>query len=92
MNESTGKKLWIDNKADLGHAIKTKAGVTIANGYVYAGTTDNYLLALNASTGKLVWKVLITKGVIGSSQHYLGAEATPLVFNREVIVGETLGD
>lgn len=92
VNESTGNIIWTDNKASIGYAIKSRVGVTVDHGNVYAGTTNNYLLSINATTGALNWAVLITQNITGSLVKYQGAEATPLVYQGKVIVGETLGD
>lgn len=92
VNETTGSVIWTDNRKDIGHSIKTRVGVTVARGTIFAGTTDNDLVSLNASTGALNWIVPIADNVTGSLRAYQGAEATPLVFDGKVIVGETLGD
>ncbi|HXQ91801.1 MAG TPA: PQQ-binding-like beta-propeller repeat protein [Nitrososphaerales archaeon] len=94
VNELTGKIIWVDGPTTglAKYTFATRSGVTVDNGQVFAGTTNNYLLSLKASTGALTWKSLITKGVVGSQKKYSGAEATPLVYSGKVIVGETSGD
>lgn len=92
LREKTGKLIWADDKKDIGHSIKTSSGVTIAKGSVFAGTTDNNLVSLNALTGSVNWLVPIANNVTGSMHKYEGAEETPLVFDGKVIVGETTSD
>ncbi|MDA4129699.1 MAG: PQQ-binding-like beta-propeller repeat protein, partial [Thaumarchaeota archaeon] len=56
------------------------------------GTSNNLLVALDATTGSLAWTSLITQGAVGTSSAYAGIEATPLAFQGKLIVGETSGD
>jgi glucose dehydrogenase len=92
INESTGKIKWSDGPGNVTGAISTRVGVTIANGFVFAGTDSNLLLKLNAVTGAEIASVSIVQNIIGSLISYQGAQATPLVYNGQVIIGETLGD
>ena len=93
VSESTGQLIWRDGPGgQTGLTYHTRVGVTVDNGNVFAGTSDNQLVSLNALTGALNWNVSIVKDIVGSLANYTGPEATPLVFNHKVIIGETLGD
>ena len=70
----------------------TRAGVTVDSGDLFAATTTNLLLSLNAATGALKWKASVSKGVVGNLVAYKGTQETPLVYDGRVIVGENSGD
>jgi glucose dehydrogenase len=57
-------------------------GVALADGRVIRGTCDGRLIALDAATGKLLWK-----DVIASPQRGEGTVAAPLVWNGVVYMG-----
>ncbi len=52
----------------------------VSGGYVYFGSADDYLYAINAATGALLWKYKTGAGIIDSS---------PAVVNGTVYVGST---
>ena len=63
-------------------------GVAIGHGLVFMGTVDNYLVALDAKTGREVWKVEIEDaGQCGCS-----ITGAPLLVKDKVIIGVTAGD
>lgn len=94
VNETTGQLIWSDSPT-TGLAegeFSTDSGVTIDQGNLFAGTQNNTLVSLNARTGALVWTTNILQNITGSTiSQYQGAQATPLVYNGKVIVGETVG-
>src|SRR5438093_1289754 len=94
IDESTGKLIWQDGPgAQTGLRFSTIAGIAIHNGNVFAGTTDSYLVSLNANTGAFNWKVPINAGLIVNPQAtYLGPQGTPLVWDGKIIVGNVLGN
>ncbi|MGD9842602.1 MAG: PQQ-dependent dehydrogenase, methanol/ethanol family [Steroidobacteraceae bacterium] len=59
----SGETVWkFDTEADGQYARNSccdvgSRGIAVLNGKVYTASTDGYLIALNARTGKLVWKV-----------------------------------
>jgi len=64
-------------------------GVAVMNGRVYRGTGDDRLIALDAATGKLLWKTVIGSPELGES-----AGAAPLAWGGVVymaISGSELG-
>ncbi len=94
VNESTGAIVWQDGPGSGGAPLyfRTASGVTLDQDTVFAATTNNFLAAINASTGALDWSVSITNSIVGDTAPYSGAQATPLVWNGIVVVGETQGD
>ena len=79
----TGSKLWsyrTDGKIFSSPAIgnlntstsgrKTEGGK--GEGIAVIGSTDNYIYALTAKTGKLIWKFKCRKSVLGSANIYKG--------------------
>ncbi|MGC1387710.1 MAG: PQQ-binding-like beta-propeller repeat protein [Steroidobacteraceae bacterium] len=60
----------------------TNRGVAIKDGYVVRGTSDGYLLALNAATGELVWAVYTADARQGET-----FTMAPLLFEDLVLVG-----
>jgi alcohol dehydrogenase (cytochrome c) len=57
-------------------------GVAIKDGYVVRGTSDGYLLALNAATGALVWAVRAADTRQGET-----FSMAPLIFEDLVLIG-----
>jgi glucose dehydrogenase len=94
LNESTGNVIWEDGpKNQTGLGFSTTAGVTVDSGLVFGGTFSNQLVALNATTGLVVWQVPIDQGIVENPQGtYIGPEATPLVFDHKVIIGNIEGN
>lgn len=94
INETTGKLIWEDGpNAQTGLRFSTIAGIAINNGNVFAGTTDSYLVSLNAKTGALNWKVPINDGLVENPQAtHVGPQGTPLVWNGRIIIGNVLGN
>ena len=63
-------------------------GVAVAEGKVFLGTHDNYLVALDAKTGQELWKVNIDN----AKQCGCAPRGAPLVAGDIVIIGGTGGD
>ena len=92
INAVTGEEIWhyFHPKPEAFPAIygTWNRGVAVANGLVFMGTIDNYLVALDSKTGREVWKVEIEDaGQCGCS-----ITGAPLVVKDKVIVGVTGGD
>jgi len=66
---------------------RTNNGATIAEGRVFRGTPDGYLLALDAVTGKLLWQTAAMDANLGEY-----AVAAPLSSNGLVYIGKAGGD
>jgi alcohol dehydrogenase (cytochrome c) len=61
---------------------RNNRGVAIKDGYVVRGTADGYLLALNASTGALIWAVQAADASQGET-----FTMPPLLFEDLVLIG-----
>jgi len=61
---------------------RTNRGVAIKDGYLVRGTSDGYLLALNAATGALVWAVKAADVRQGET-----FTMAPLLFEDLVLIG-----
>ena len=90
---STGKQLW-KYQQDLSQVgLKTvccdvvNRGVALYGDNVYMATLDNYVVALNAVTGKLVWKKQLQDSDVGSAM-----TLAPLVVKGKVVVGLSGGE
>jgi alcohol dehydrogenase (cytochrome c) len=57
-------------------------GVAVMNGRVFRGTGDDRLIALDAATGKLLWKTVIGSPALGES-----SAAAPLAWGDVVYMG-----
>lgn len=90
---STGKQLWTYQQDLSQVGLKTiccdvvNRGVALYGGNVYMATLDNYLVALNATTGKLVWKQQLQTADLGGAM-----TLAPLVVKGQVIVGVSGGE
>lgn len=79
-NVTDGSQIWLSDK--IGNDIL--APPTVANNVVYVGAQDTYLYALDAASGKLIWRYN-TGGVISASPAfadgviYTGGMITPIV-------------
>jgi alcohol dehydrogenase (cytochrome c) len=90
---STGKQLW-DYKHDLSHVgLKTvccdvvNRGVALYGTNVYMATLDNYVVALDAKTGKLVWKKQLAPADQGKAM-----TLAPLALQGKIVVGLSGGE
>jgi outer membrane protein assembly factor BamB len=86
----TGRRLW---KTNLGTTVDAQcdpsvlgvtSAATVANGVVYVGGGDRYWYALNAATGKVLWKVF-TGNNSPKSGHYNWS--SPLILGRYAYIG-----
>jgi alcohol dehydrogenase (cytochrome c) len=90
---STGKLLW-KYKEDLSHVgLKTVCcdvvdrGVALYGNNVYMATLDNYVVALNAVNGKVVWRRQLEVADKGYAM-----TVAPLIVKGQVIVGVSGGE
>ena len=63
--------------------IGSTAAVDVANNLVFFGCYNGYLYAVNATTGKLVWKVLTGDSIVDGYEVW----ASPAVYNGMVLIG-----
>ena len=90
---STGKLLW-KYQQDLSHVgLKTvccdvvNRGVALYGNDVYMATLDNYVVALDGPTGKVVWKRQLAPADMGGAM-----TLAPLIVKGKVIVGMSGGE
>jgi alcohol dehydrogenase (cytochrome c) len=90
---SSGKLLWHYQK-DLSHVgLKTvccdvvNRGVALYGDMVYMATLDNYVVALDARTGKQEWATQLTAPDLG-----VAMTVAPLALKGEIIVGTSGGE
>ena len=72
---------------DGAEGIATSRGIALYDGKVFKGTPDGHLIALDMTTGKLLWDTHVADGAQGYS---IGA--APVAFEGKVIVGLAGGD
>jgi alcohol dehydrogenase (cytochrome c) len=91
LDATTGRALWRFDypfEAEGGRRPPNwNRGFAISGNRLYMGTIDCHLLALDARTGSLLWKSLITE-----QQPCFGATAAPLVVRNRVLIGVRGGD
>jgi alcohol dehydrogenase (cytochrome c) len=84
LDATNGKQIWRHDwrpKGKPGWAVQR--GVAIKDGFVVRGTHDGYLLALDITTGKVLWE----KAVIDMSRREGGFTMPPLIYEDLVIIG-----
>jgi len=62
-------------------------GMALYEGKLFRGTSDGYLLALDAATGKLLWQAHVADSTLGYC-----ISGAPVAFDQKVFVGECGGD
>jgi alcohol dehydrogenase (cytochrome c) len=62
-------------------------GLAILGHTLFLGTLDNYLVAINANTGKMIWETRVAK-----SSDWFSMTGAPLIANHSVIVGVAGGE
>jgi quinohemoprotein ethanol dehydrogenase len=88
LDATTGRLLWrYDPKAPRAAGDKLRAswgsrGIAYANGKIFTGTTDGRLIALSASTGKVLWSVQTIDAADGS---YI--TGPPWIAGDKVLIG-----
>jgi acido-empty-quinoprotein group A len=82
INARTGSPLWHYDWVDHGGHLIGQRGVAIWKSTVFFQTPDNWLIALDANTGKEVWK----KNYADARKQYFST-AAPLIVMNHLIVG-----
>ncbi|HLB30558.1 MAG TPA: PQQ-dependent dehydrogenase, methanol/ethanol family, partial [Gammaproteobacteria bacterium] len=96
LEAATGDLLWhfeyprLELAGDANYVLfgAINRGVAVADGKVFFGTYDDYLIALDAKTGQELWKVNIDN----AKQCGCAPRGAPLVANDIVIIGGAGGD
>jgi quinohemoprotein ethanol dehydrogenase len=92
LDARSGKKLWsFDPQVDGNWARRTccdvvNRGVAVGTGRVYVATLDGYLIALDAKTGALVWKVDTFIDRVAMNYSSTGA---PRLAGNNVVIGNS---
>ena len=73
------RHVWTPRARDLW---PVNRGVALKDGRVYRGTSDGYLVALDASTGRLLWARRVADVSIGET-----LTMAPLVYDDRIIIG-----
>ncbi|MGC1457537.1 MAG: PQQ-binding-like beta-propeller repeat protein [Steroidobacteraceae bacterium] len=83
LNATTCAPLWrFSYTPDDDRNSPSTRGVAVMNGRVFRGTGDDRLIALDAATGKLLWKTIIGTPALGES-----SAAAPLAWGGVVYMG-----
>src|SRR5215469_14186914 len=89
VNSSTGKMIWTHQLTDYlglsptGGTIHSRTSPAVVNGVLYLGTQEEaQLLAINASTGSLIWNT-----ALGHGDPYAIVTTSPVVSNGVVYTG-----
>ena len=92
LDAATGRELWVYDPGVDGQwgryacCDAVNRGVAVARGIVYVGSLDGYLHALDAATGRLLWKVDTLPGRAAGDFHYFITGA-PLIAGDVVVIG-----
>ena len=91
LDAKTGEVIWEYKRtiaADLPICCgRNTRGLAVHGDTIYFGSLDGYLVALNASNGKLIWQKLVASPADGYS-----ITGAPLVVNDAVVVGIAGGE
>jgi alcohol dehydrogenase (cytochrome c) len=91
LDAATGREIWNYRYPEPPRSVPGfvgNRGLAIGDGKVFFGTKDNYMVALDQKTGRLLWRVNIDD----ARQCGCNITAAPLVVKDKVIVGGTGGD
>src|SRR5208283_2930204 len=91
LDAKTGDVIWeykrpIPADLPLGYG-RLNQGLAVHGSTLFFGSLDGYLVAINASDGKVIWQTLVVSPPGGYS-----ITGAPLVVNRSVIVGISGGE
>jgi PQQ-dependent dehydrogenase (methanol/ethanol family) len=83
INATTCAVLWrFTYSPDDDRTSPSTRGVALLNGRIFRGTSDDRLIALDAATGRLLWKTVIGSPALGES-----SAAAPLAWGNVVYMG-----
>ena len=94
INARTGEEIWrYDPDVDGSYARKAccdvvNRGVEVWKGKVYVGTLDGYLVALDAKTGKVLWKV----DTFTDRNRSYTITSAPQIAGEKVVIGNSGGE
>ncbi|HEY0707195.1 MAG TPA: PQQ-binding-like beta-propeller repeat protein, partial [Polyangia bacterium] len=83
LDPRTGKPVWqYEREAPEGFTIHGHAGTRLAQGSLYAGFSDGFLVSLNAGTGDVVW----ARSLASASEQYVDVDSTPALLGSELLL------
>src|SRR5216683_7404126 len=91
LDGATGREIWRYQYPEPPRNVPGfvgSRGLAVGDGKVFFGSKDNYMVALDQKTGRLLWRVNIDD----ARQCGCNITAAPLVVKDKVIVGGTGGD
>ncbi len=94
LDGATGRVIWQYKPAAVrpgrpgGMVYVLNRGLALAQGKLFYGSTDNFLVALDQKTGREVWRVAVDD----AKQCGCDITAAPLIVKDKVVVGGTGGD
>jgi alcohol dehydrogenase (cytochrome c) len=91
LDAASGREFWNYKYPEAPRSVPGfvgNRGLAVADGKVLFGTKDNYMVALDQKTGRMVWRVNLDD----ARQCGCNITAAPLVVKDKVIVGGTGGD
>ncbi|MEM7543058.1 MAG: PQQ-binding-like beta-propeller repeat protein [Pseudomonadota bacterium] len=90
VDSSNCKQVWrhthVEERVNT-TVVRTNRGVAYANGRVFRGTVDSQLIALDATTGELLWQHRVGEPAVGEF-----FSAAPQVYQGLVLMGAAGGD
>jgi alcohol dehydrogenase (cytochrome c) len=87
IDAATCQQKWKQTRAEPNNGLNVNRGVGYADGRVFRGTGDAHVLALDATTGAVLWDVGIGDAKKGES-----APMAPIAWQNLVFVGNAGGD
>jgi outer membrane protein assembly factor BamB len=83
LDPRTGKSVWqYEREAPEGFTIHGHSGPRLAQGFIYAGFSDGYLVSLNAGTGDVVW----ARSLASASEQYVDVDSTPAQLGSDLLL------
>jgi alcohol dehydrogenase (cytochrome c) len=90
IDPTTCKKKWEYDYKPVGPETQPAVrGVALYNGMVFSGTTDAHIIALDMTTGKLLWNVQ-PKGINPAKGYFFSS--VPVVYDGLLLIGTAGGD
>ena len=90
LDAKTGATIWEYRRpipSGLQVAFQVNRGLAAQGSTLFFGSLDGYLVAINASDGKVIWQTLVASPSDGDS-----ITVAPLVVNRSVVIGVAGGE
>lgn len=84
LDAATLKVKWRNDRKPKGkEGWRLNRGVAIKDGFVIRGTHDGYLVAIDASTGKIAWE----RALVDMTKHEGGFTMAPVIWEDLIIIG-----